>query len=756
MTRLGSVTCGLLWLWIGWALIGGLPAGQSLGQSRSEGIDALEDIAAHGKAWQADKISSLLLQTRARIERQGTLPAPWIPVGADHRLRAYLEVYRFGTAERTELRTHGADIEWVGRTDDVVQARIPLAELEAIAALPFVQRLTPPHYGTIPHRGAITAARGRVTTEGDVLLFAHALRELGFDGTGTRVAVIADGANNRADAIATGDLPPDLAVFGTCTPTAMTTCNLGTAMLEIIHDLAPGAELAIGALDFSQGVTTFDLMRRIDEVVETFGADIVMHLPRFFQEPYFEDGRLAQHVAQHVANDVLYTLGAGDEAQHHYEADFTRALVNDLQIHDFGAAAGEASDLTMDVRIEPGETLTAWLQWDDPFGGAGNDYDLFIIDETETITFASGSDTQDGDDHPREVAMFTNETADASTVKLMVRKFDGEARRLEIFVLGGIRIEEYGMPGGSIFGPAAVPGVVTVGAVAASAPDTIEPFSSRGPGRIAAPRREVRLKPDLSAVDRVMVTGSDGPASHFAGTSVAAAHVAGIAALLRQALPTATATDIREAMMAGAVDLGASGPDTTFGAGLIHALNAFRFNMNEPPNGVIETPEQEVTIEVGERIRFTSRGTDRDGPFPLRFAWDFGGGAPDSTREDPGHVRFDTPGVFTVTLTVTDGLGLPDPTPATRQITVNMPPAPPPSPPAPPPSPPEPPRNEPPNGVIDTPDRDVVIEVGESVHFTASGSDPDGPLSLSFRWDFGGGASNVIEEDPGDVRGSIR
>lgn len=378
MTRFWSVTCGLVGVWIGWMLIGGFPASQSLGQSRTEGLKALEDIVAEGKAGNA------------------ALSALWGQPGSDQRLQAYLDVYRFGAAERTELQALGVDIELVNQTYDVVQARIPVAEFDAIAALPFVQRLTPPHYGMIPNQHGIAVARGQVTTEGDTLLFAHALRELGFDGQGTRVAVIADGANHHAEAMATGDLPPDLAIFGACTPTAAITCNVGTAMLEIIHDLAPGAELAIGALDFSQGVTTFDLMRRIDEVVETFGADIVVHLPRFFQEPYFEDGMVAQHVAQHVANGVLYTLGAGDEAQNHYEADFTPTMINEFQIHDFGLAAGEASDLTMDVQIEPGETLTAWLQWDDPFGEARNDYDLFIIDETETITFASGAISEEG------------------------------------------------------------------------------------------------------------------------------------------------------------------------------------------------------------------------------------------------------------------------------------------------------------------------------------------------------------------------
>ena len=582
----------------------------------------------------------------------------------------------------------------------------------------------------------IAAAAGAVATEGDDLLFARALRALGFDGSGVKVAVIADGANHHAAAAAAGELPTDLAIIGSCAPTATATCDMGTAMLEIIHDLAPGAELAIVALDLSLGDARFDLMRRMDEVIQDFGADIVVQAPRFFQEPYFEDGMLAQHVAQHVANGVLYVVGAGNEAERHYEADFTATSGHHLQMHDFGAAAGGASDSTMNVRIEPGQTLTAWLQWAEPFGGAGSDYDLLIRNETETATLAAGSDVQDGDDNPQEVAMFTNGAADAITVKLMVRKFAGKARRLELFVLGGPRIEEYGVAAGSIFGVAAAPGVMTVGAVAASAPDVIEPFSSQGPALITFPGREERQKPDIVAVDGVRVSESGSQTGQLVGVSAAAAHVAGLAALLRQALPTATAKELREAMMAGAVDLGEDGLDPIFGAGLAHALQAFDPS-NDAPNGVIETPASNVAIEVGESVHFTATGEAPDYSLPLSFSWDFDGGALNTTQEDPGDVAFDRPGEFAVTLTVTDALGLSDATPATRQITVVRPGE---------------PSNDAPNGVIDEPLHDVVIGVGDRVNFMSTGSDPDGPLPLSYRWDFRGAAPNLVLEDPGNVR----
>jgi hypothetical protein len=59
--------------------------------------------------------------------------------------------------------------------------------------------------------------------------------------------------------------------------------------------------------------------------------------------------------------------------------------------------------------------------------------------------------------------------------------------------------------------------------------------------------------------------------------------------------------------------------------------------------------------------------------------------------------------------------------------------------------------NRAPNGVIDTPANKVTIIQGQTVRFTGSGTDPDGPLPLSFLWTFAGGAPNSTLEDPGDV-----
>jgi hypothetical protein len=102
---------------------------------------------------------------------------------------------------------------------------------------------------------------------------------------------------------------------------------------------------------------------------------------------------------------------------------------------------------------------------------------------------------------------------------------------------------------------------------------------------------------------------------------------------------------------------------------LIGSLNS----SNLPPSGSIELPSSDVSISVGQSVVFTGSGSDPDGNLPLQFLWQFGAGSgiPDMTVEDPGAVQFNTAGVFSVSLTVTDSLGYSDPTPATRQVTVS-------------------------------------------------------------------------------------
>ena len=96
-----------------------------------------------------------------------------------------------------------------------------------------------------------------------------------------------------------------------------------------------------------------------------------------------------------------------------------------------------------------------------------------------------------------------------------------------------------------------------------------------------------------------------------------------------------------------------------------------------PPKGKITSPDSTVTIMAGERINFEGDASDPNDKTPLTYAWDFGteSGIADSSALNPGNRRFNEPGTYTVTFTVTNARGVSDPTPAKRTIIVKTPPS---------------------------------------------------------------------------------
>jgi subtilisin family serine protease len=125
---------------------------------------------------------------------------------------------------------------------------------------------------------------------------------------------------------------------------------------------------------------------------------------------------------------------------------------------------------------------------------------------------------------------------------------------------------------GSVQLPSACPAAFSVGATDQT--DQIAVFSSRGPARW----KSVKLaKPEVSApgVDVISADPGGGYKTR-SGTSMAAPHVAGAFALLLQAKPGISVADLKAAMIGGAVDLGAPGPDGDFGAGRVDLLRSWK------------------------------------------------------------------------------------------------------------------------------------------------------------------------------------
>ncbi|MDH5802213.1 MAG: fibronectin type III domain-containing protein, partial [Gammaproteobacteria bacterium] len=156
--------------------------------------------------------------------------------------------------------------------------------------------------------------------------------------------------------------------------------------------------------------------------------------------------------------------------------------------------------------------------------------------------------------------------------------------------------------------------------------------------------------------------------------------------------------------------------------------------VNTAPLVQIDNPAADISIIVGQSVNFQSTASDAEDDADgraLAYQWDFGSnsGLTSSQVADPGPRRFQTPGGYTVSLTVTDSGGLS--TTVTRVVNVLL--------------------NSEPNGTILLPTQNVLINTGESVNFSGQGLDPDNHNPLSYSWRFGNnsGIADSNLADPG-------
>jgi hypothetical protein len=498
----------------------------------------------------------------------------------------------------------GVTVERVDGDQKIVQAWVPVTQLSALAALPDITQVRLPDYGFVQ--------AGSVTTEGDALLKASNVRStFGVDGSGIRVGVISDSVKGLATSQASADLPAVNTT--TCNvvggdPTASGTGE-GTAMLEIVHDLAPGAELWFGYfgngtyLDFNAAVNC--LAQNVDVVVDDIGW--------FNVGPYDGTSIVSANASAALNNGSNrirgYYNAVGNEALSHYQESYVDSGFHVTMSPDFwqlhklqatssttDAGLGLACQCANAVLLAPGATVTFDLQWNDPWGSSSNDYDLLVsLDGGLTFPIIHGDPQLGSGYYPAEAYAYQNTTAFAQWVYVAIGNYNASAasRTFDMFVRcdGGCAnlpdlqpqepILNFNTRCNSVANNADVGGgVVSLGAIDATIAGTtsIEPFSSCGP------TNDGRTKPDAVAVDRVCITGAGGFAStnpacqgtgrQFGGTSAAAPHAAAIAALLLQCSPGLTRTQLRDALLNSAVDLGVSGVDNVYGHGRLDALAA--------------------------------------------------------------------------------------------------------------------------------------------------------------------------------------
>jgi subtilisin family serine protease len=467
-----------------------------------------------------------------------------------------------------------------------IRAWLPLDRMEDLAAMPEVAAIRP----------AATPVHRRLTTsEGDVAHRANLARAtFGIDGSGVTVGVLSDSVDNLATVQGSGDLGPVTVLPGL---SGVPATGEGTALLEIVYDLAPGAALMFATTGDSEAAMATNILALRDA-----GCDILVDDVAFPTEPVFQDGIIAQAVETVAAGGAVYVSAAGNGGNLDsgtsgtWEGDFAASTstvaVGSTQetLHDFGA--GAVHDAITALPNAPPVIIT--LQWSDPFDGAADDYDLFIFRGSRVID--ASTDFQGGmpGDNPLEIVDITNDVSrfGASGLSVAIGKASGEARYLHLDTNGGALALG---TAGEINGHPVAADAVAVAAVSAAgltapfaggAADPVELFSSDGPRRVfyradgtpitpgnfLATGGTVRQKPDVAAADGVMVA-APGFAPFF-GTSAAAAHAAGIAALVKSANPALTTAQIRTALTSTAFDIAAPGVDRDSGFGLLDAFAA--------------------------------------------------------------------------------------------------------------------------------------------------------------------------------------
>ena len=553
-----------------------------------------------------------------------------VPYTADD--RAVLDVS--GTIDDellASLRALGAEIQ--STSSDIARVAVDLDAVEAIAALDKVTFVQPKQeavtsrIGPTPgvaqrrlqrdlmRRAALTAfmrgaaqgpadaaagtGQGSVSSEGDVAHRAFAARgAFGTNGAGIKIGVLSDGVTNLAAAQASGDLPAVTVLAGQAG-----SGDEGTAMLEIVHDLVPGAQLYF-ATAFG-GIVSFANNIR---ALRAAGCDIIVDDVFYFVETPFQDGQSPGVIANtnggvviEAVNDVtadgaLYFSSAGNSGNRNdnqsgvWEGDFVDggAVVAPIlaiegpaaRLHSFGTQ-------TFNTLTVAGANVDN-LHWSDPLGGSANDYDLFRLNAAGTTVLAASINNQNGTQDPYEQV-----SAGAAGNRLVIVRFSGAARHLHLNThRGRLQIAT----AGQTHGHSHALNAFSTAAVAASqgfpngfnATNTVETFSSDGPRRIfyeanGAPKTPgnllgtggiVRQKPDIAAADGVSVTGVGGFGSPFFGTSAAAPHAAAIAALLKSKTPGLTPAQVRHLLTTTSIDIETPGVDRDAGAGIVMPVAA--------------------------------------------------------------------------------------------------------------------------------------------------------------------------------------
>ena len=498
----------------------------------------LEGVLARiQKNWVAQKRA--LAKATARQYGAADIDGENITVVLEPRYGRLSESIDFGALSSLGVRV-------VAQSRHLVEVSAPIAALERLTHVDGVQ------FVRLPIKPKLHV----VVSEGVERIKASVYSNKGFTGRGIKVGVIDLGFVGIPSLQNRGELP-NLSYRDFTGEGIFTETEHGSACAEIVHDIAPDAEIylyKVGNLVSLENAKDAAIQEGMDIVTVSLGT----HATGFGDGLGFE----CEIVDDAFQNNVLWVNAAGNEAQRVIYAQLRDPNSNGY--HNFGG------DNEI-VKLKNRQTGTTFLQRGDEVEArltynewplTSHDYDLVLvkIEADGSNEIVERADTKQLQSPPREHLIYT--IRDPGTYGFAVWK--AEDAKFTDFKLISSNHDLDGPVSitGSVGTPGDARGALTVGALWHRNWTTgpIDSYSSQGP------TFDGRIKPDLVAPAGVS-TISYSPKLYF-GTSAATPHVAGAAALLKSADPVHyNARNLYDALTQSAVDMGDFGRDNVYGYG---------------------------------------------------------------------------------------------------------------------------------------------------------------------------------------------